>query len=190
MGARVSLLLLLCGPLLLGSAACTRKMAPATERATTERTATKDSSSTNRSYVERVRLTPVEAAADKVPFVTQLEVDATTGKLKPATYTSRGRRATVQLAVDADGKVTGECGCDAEKAVIASFDRTVSNLQSQYQELKSEAQEKVQVNVPVPYTAWYDYIARVLAILLVIGMLALLILYLLHLRKPKATEDA
>lgn len=140
----------------------------------------RDSTGTETTYREQVRLTPVEVPGDSVGFETQLEV-LPSGQLKPATYTSRGRRATVKLKVDAQGKVTGRCGCDAEKATIASLDRELSQAHSSKQQQAStqyitRTRTKTVV-VREPYTAWYDWLARFVAIGL---LLLLLVLYLIH----------
>jgi hypothetical protein len=169
---------------------CARLPTSSSSEQTTDRQSTqrRDSTATETTYRERIRLTPVEVAADTLGFQTQLEV-LPTGQLKPTTYTSRGRRATVQLKVDAQGKVTGRCGCDAEKATIASLDRELSQAHTQKQQ---QADTKYithtirkTVAVPTPYTAWYDWLARVVAIGL---LLLLLVLYIIHRFSRKADE--
>jgi hypothetical protein len=178
MGARVVL-----GLLLVLASSCARLPGATSSETTSDRaTLKRDSITSSSSYIEKVRLTPVELPADRVPFVTQLEVNPATGKLRPHTYTSRGRRATVQLKVDAEGQVTGECGCDAEQAIIANQDRLIHLQHKQSQFLEDSLKEtKVRiVEVPVPYTAWYDKVARVLAAVLLAGLLLLLWLYLDH----------
>jgi hypothetical protein len=165
---------------------CARRLDTSTTQSTEHRSTQRDSSATERNYSEKVRLTPVEAGADAVDFETQLEV-LPTGQLKPATYTSRGRRATVNLKVDAQGKVTGKCGCDAEKAMIASLDRQLTEKQKQVQQkVTTHYRTRTITNtVRVPYTAWYDWLARFVAIGL---LLLLLIMYLIHRFSPKQNE--
>lgn len=175
-----------CGRRLLS----TRSTAPtvSSTQSSEHQTLKHDSTTTNSSFVEKLRLTPVEVGADRVPFVTQVEVNAATGKLKPATYTSRGRRATVSLTVDADGKVSGECGCDAEKAIIASKDRLLERQQQVSQVLadyrKQHASRTVEVPVPLPL-AWYDKVARVLALLLLAGLVLAVVLFIEHRRAQR-----
>ena len=158
------------------------------QRSETQSLQRRDSTGTETTYRERVRLTPVEVPADTVGFQTQLEV-LPTGQLKPATYTSRGRRATVQLHVNAQGKVTGRCGCDAEKATIASLDRELSQARTHKQAQAdtryiTRTRTKTVV-VPKPYTAWYDWLARFVAIGL---LLLLLVLYLIHRFSSRTNE--
>ena len=165
---------------------CTRPLTTSTTQSTDHQSTTqssrRDSTATATTYQELIRLTPVRVGSDSVDFETQLEVQPT-GQLKPATYTSRSRRATVQLKVDAQGKVTGRCACDAEKATIASLDRELSQARQQVQQRASTKSEATttskarQVSIPVPYTTWYDWLARIVAIGL---LLLLLALYLIH----------
>ena len=177
---------------LLAGASCTHlPTSTSTEQTTDQRQSSRhDSTASETTYRERIRLTPVEVAADTLGFETQLEV-LPTGQLKPATYTSRGRRATVRLKVDAQGKVTGRCGCDAEKATIASLDRELTQAQSrQQQQADARVVTKYQrqvVHVPQPYTAWYDWLSRFVAI----GLLVLLlVLFLIHRFSSKSDEYA
>ena len=179
MGARVILALLL---LVLSSCARLPQPTTSTTQSTDRHTLRRDSSGTFQSYVEKVRLTPVKLPADRVPFKTKLELNPTTGKLKPASYSSRGKRATARIDVDAEGNVSGECGCEAEEAIIAAKDRIIQLHQEREQHLADALKEKQvsTVKVPVPYTAWYDKVARVLAAVLVAGLVLLLLLYLQH----------
>jgi hypothetical protein len=84
--------------------------------------------------------------------------------------------------VDADGKVTGECGCEAEQAIIANQDRFLHVQQEKSQFMQDSLQQvKAQtIAVPVPYTAWYDKVARVLAAAFIAVLLVLLWLYFDH----------
>ena len=167
-------ILLAAGLLSLMATSCTRRSTPSSEQKTTHRSTQRDSTGTDRSYTERIRLTPVQLPADAVPFETQLLV-LPSGQLQPATYSSRGKRATVQLKVDAQGKVSGECGCEAQEATIASLDREVQQMKARVSKGTDHQEEDKIIHdvVREPYTAWYDWLARFVAIGLLLLLLGL-----------------
>ena len=123
---------------------------------------------------ETLKIDTVQVAADSSKIEGQLQVDPITKKIKPFKAQSGGKRAKATAEVDSAGNLKVKCNCEAEQALIVSKDTQIETLKAQ-----AEKSESVKT-VPIPYTAWYDRLARVVALLLTACNLIALIIYLLY----------
>lgn len=123
---------------------------------------------------ETIKLDTVAIAADTSRVEAQLQVDPVSKKLKPFKAQSGGKRSKLTIEVDSAGQIRGQCNCEAERATIASKDTQIKQLQA-----KAETSTTVEA-VPIPYTAWYDVLARVVALLLTVIDLILILIYIIH----------
>jgi hypothetical protein len=130
------------------STACNRRLQQSTQ--------TYDSTSVK----ETIRWQVVEVPGDSIPFEVRIECDSVTNKPLPIRYKQGSKRAAVNLKLDTLGVLTGISYCDSLQLQVEIKDREISRLKS----------EKTVVEVPVQYTAWYDLVARYLALLFIVVM--------------------
>jgi hypothetical protein len=153
----------------------------------TNRVANSDSTQ----ITDRLKFRAVGAPADSATTELQLKAGPD-GQLLPVASSAGGSRASVRVTVTPDGKARISCRCDAWRDSVATLERTVTRLRSQKATrdsvlVRDRWRERTLVRtVPRP-VAWFDWVARGLAVILMLIMLILL--YRRHHRKPQKPES-
>ena len=142
---------------------CKKELSPVVST-TTEKT-TSDSTIVK----ETVRLVEVKVPGDSVPYAVQIECDPITNKPKPFQFQKSGKQASVNMALDGNGRLTGVAACAEMQQKVEVKDREINRLRKEYQALH-ETKLKVVHRPP-----WYDVACRWITGLL---LLVLLLIYL------------
>lgn len=90
------------------------------------------------------------------------------GKPKPFRYQSKSKRAVETITLDTAGTLTGTCECLEEKRIIQAKDSLIHEIEKTKID-KSDIKE-----VHTPY--WYDMLARWIAIIAMVYLIAKIIL--------------
>lgn len=121
--------------------------------ASSAETYTKDSAS----YIEKIRPVLVDIPADtNIIRIRLMDVE---GKIKAVEASSHSRRGNLQVMSDEQGNMMARCICDSLLLEVEARDRIIKNYSTKVVTLAGKE---------VRYTAWYDKISRIFAVLFIL----------------------